>query len=113
MSMAIIILCVFDTMLPLIVAIILSALLLDERMWDFAAYNALLSGCLIVIVDLELGITVMQDWETTVAYTVMAFMIAFITGLIAGLIQWEIQQKLNCQVQIEDKWDLIRKLNDY
>ena len=113
MSMAIIFLCVFDTMFPLIVAIILSILLNDEPMWDFAFYTALLSGCLIVIVDLELGITVMSSWEATVAYTATAFVIAFITGLIAGLIQWEIQQKLQCQIPVDDKWDLIRRLNDY
>ena len=113
MSMAIIFLCVFDTMFPLIVAILLSALLIDEHMWDFALYNALLSSCLIVIIDLELGITVMPTWEATVAYTGMAFIISFITGLIAGLIQWEIQEKLHYQIPTEDKWDLIRKLNDF
>jgi hypothetical protein len=113
MSLAIIFLCVFDTMFPLIVAMVLSAISIDEHMWDFAAYNALLSGCLIVIIDLELGITVMPEWEATVAYTATAFTLAFFTGLIAGLIQWEIQQKLHIQVQVEDKWDLIRKINDY
>ncbi len=113
MSMAIIFLCVFDTMFPLVMALLLSALLIDERIWDFAVYNGLLSGCLIVIIDLELGISVMPEWQATVAYTAAAFSLAFITGLIAGLIQWEIQQKLNFQIQAEDKWDLIRKLNDY
>ena len=69
MSMAIIILCVFDTMFPLVMALLLSALLIDERIWGFAVYNGLLSGCLIVIIDLELGISVMPEWQATVAYT--------------------------------------------
>jgi hypothetical protein len=93
MSMAIIFLCVFDTMFPLIVAILLSTLLIDERRLDFAVYNALMSSCLIVIIDLELGITVMPDWEATVAYTAIAFLLAFTPVLIAGWILWEIQQK--------------------
>ncbi len=113
MSMAIIFLSVFDTMFPLIVAIVLSALLIDEHMWDLAVYNALLSGCLIVIIDLELGATVMSGWEATVSYTGMAFLLAFFTGLIAGLIQWDIRQKLHSHVQIEDKWDLIKKIYGY
>lgn len=113
MSLAIIFLSVFDTMFPLIVAMILSAILIDEHMWDLALYNALLSGCLIVIIDLELGVTVMSNWEATVSYTGMAFLLAFFTGLIAGLIQWDIRQKLHSYIQIEDKWALIKTIYDY
>ena len=113
MSMAIIILCVFDTVFPLIMAMVLSALIKDGSIRSFAAYNALLSGCLVVFIDLGWGITVMPGWETTVVYTAIAFMLAFFTGFIAGGICWKIRQKLRSRLQVENKWDVIRKIYDY
>ena len=113
MSMAIIILCVFDTIFPLIMAMILTVLIKDGRIWSFASYNALLSGCLVVFIDLGWGITVTPGWEATVSYTAIAFMLAFITGFIAGGICWEIRQKLHSRPDVENKWDVIKKIYDY